>query len=356
MRSRVSRIGPAFLLAGAALAAPEFAQAEVMAQGDGGFVVREVVEVPAAVPDAWRTLVKPAAWWSDEHTFSGSAANLTLDPVTGGCFCEKLAPAKEAGAGGAPGGVQHMRVVYVEPGRALRMTGALGPLQSEALLGTMTVTLKTAGRGTRILIEYVVGGYMRFKPEQIAPAVDRMLGQQLRNLAGKLGGALPGEGDSSAATGRASSGKGGLSGPVLRDAPQGPSLRPDGAPLSATLPRLAPSGGIDGMRGGSLPAARGTGGGLTVPDDEPFAGVAPPKPSAAPVARSTPPKPAPAKPATTPASVKAKPPAATAAKAPAKPAPKRSTTLPPSTTRDGHNEAGAQDDARAAFDAALGGD
>jgi hypothetical protein len=58
----------------------------------------------------------------------------------------------------------------------------------------MTITLKTNERGTRILIEYVVGGYMRYRVEQIAPAVDRMLGQQIARLADKLGGALPGEG------------------------------------------------------------------------------------------------------------------------------------------------------------------
>jgi hypothetical protein len=74
----------------------------------------------------------------------------------------------------------------------LRLTGALGPLQSEALLGTMTITLKAGSTaGTRILVEYVVGGYMRYRPEQIAPAVDRMLGQQLAGLVAKLGAAAP---------------------------------------------------------------------------------------------------------------------------------------------------------------------
>ncbi|MFD2781482.1 SRPBCC family protein [Novosphingobium pokkalii] len=211
------------------------AQAEILARDDRGFVVREVVEVGAPAPEVWRTLVKPAAWWSSEHTFSGEAANLTLDPVPGGCFCEKLPPAKQGGAAAVSGGVQHMRVVYVEPGRALRLTGALGPLQSEALLGAMTITLKTNERGTRILIEYVVGGYMRYRVEQIAPAVDRMLGQQIARLADKLGGALPAEG-----TGVPGAGEGGATAaptgpddgdsvkpaPALRNAPQGLRSRP----------------------------------------------------------------------------------------------------------------------------------
>ena len=80
-----------------------------------------------------------------------------------------------------------MRVVYADRAKALRMKGALGPLQTEALEGTLTVTLEPQGNGTRIEWEYVVGGYMRFKPEEIAPAVDRVLGDQLASLAARLG-------------------------------------------------------------------------------------------------------------------------------------------------------------------------
>lgn len=179
-------LAPSALLAGATAA-----RAEVAMQDERGFVVREVAEVAAPPAEVWRTLVRPAVWWSGEHTFSGDAANLTLDPVPGGCFCERLPASEEAGKG-AQGGVQHMRVVYAEPGAVLRLTGALGPLQSEALLGTMTITLKAGSTaGTRILVEYVVGGYMRYRPEQIAPAVDRMLGQQLAGLVAKLGAAAP---------------------------------------------------------------------------------------------------------------------------------------------------------------------
>jgi hypothetical protein len=70
------------------------------------------------------------------------------------------------------------------------MSGSLGPLQSEAANGTLTFTLVKTDTGTRIDLEYVVGGYMRFKPEEIAPAVDTVLGQQLAGLA-KLFEAVP---------------------------------------------------------------------------------------------------------------------------------------------------------------------
>jgi hypothetical protein len=49
------------------------------------------------------------------------------------------------------------------------------------------MTLKPGVNGTRILWEYVVGGYMRYKPDEIAPAVDKMLMGQLTSLASKLG-------------------------------------------------------------------------------------------------------------------------------------------------------------------------
>lgn len=175
----------ALLACAATVPAP--AWAEVVAKSDVGFTVRVAAEVNATPDEAWKLLVDPAKWWLDEHTFSGSAANLSLDPVAGGCFCEKLPLAKDAPAGSKPGGVQHMRVVYVLQGKALRMSGALGPLQSEAVTGTLTITLKPMGKGTRILWEYVVGGYMRYPQDKIAPAVDNVIAAQLDSLAKKLG-------------------------------------------------------------------------------------------------------------------------------------------------------------------------
>jgi hypothetical protein len=173
----------------AAFAQP--ASAEVVTKSENGFVVRLAAEVTALPAEAWRTLITPAQWWSSQHTFSGEAANLTFDPVVGGCFCELLPRPDDAPAGQRLGGVQHMRVVYIEPPRAMRLVGALGPLQSEALSATMTMTVKPtatpAGKGSRILFEYVVGGFMRYKVDEIAPAVDRMLAAQLLSLAGKLG-------------------------------------------------------------------------------------------------------------------------------------------------------------------------
>lgn len=258
------RIGAGALAGVLATVTP--AHADVTAQTEQGFVSRNVVVVAGSPAAVWKRLVTPAAWWSSEHTFSGDAANMTLDPVAGGCFCEFL-PAddrdtpKSAKPGAAThppmrGGVQHMRVVFIDRAKALRMVGALGPLQSEAVNATLTVTLKEVDGGTRVIFEYVVGGYMRFPADKIATAVDSVMGNQLLSLANQFGRvAAPREEagpPSSAATGGGGLDKRGLllprgkvwslpSGPAPERAPAAlPALSPEPEPASASSAEAAP--------------------------------------------------------------------------------------------------------------------
>jgi hypothetical protein len=85
--------------------------------------------------------------------------------------------------------------LFTDPGKVLRMTGALGPLQSEAMQGTLTVAMEPLkdGAGTKISLSYVVGGYMRYKVADIAPAVDAMLGDQFQRLIKPMGKVVAGE-------------------------------------------------------------------------------------------------------------------------------------------------------------------
>lgn len=187
---------PALLLS-LALALP--AQADVIAKGENGFVSRNGVVVAATPTEAWQALLAPAGWWNGEHTYSGDAANLWIDAQATGCFCEKLPLAKNAPEGRRPGSIEHMRIIYAQAGQVLRMSGGLGPLQSEAAGGTLTITLKAVPEGTRILWEYVVGGFMRYKIDEIAPVVDRVMAEQLARLGAKLGAlARPEAGDAPA--------------------------------------------------------------------------------------------------------------------------------------------------------------
>jgi len=167
------------------------AAAEVVAQSDAGFVTRATATVKADPAATWQALIAPGTWWNAEHTYSADAKNLYIDAQAGGCFCEKLPLTKDAPANSRAGSVEHMHVIYAAPSRVLRMSGGLGPLQSEALNGTLTITLKPVAGGTRILFEYVVGGYMRMKPAEIAPLVDKVVAEQLSRLADKLGTADP---------------------------------------------------------------------------------------------------------------------------------------------------------------------
>lgn len=161
-------------------------RAEVVSSSESGFVSRNTVQVPASAQHVWLTLIAPSGWWSGEHTYSGDAANLSLDPRAAGCFCEKIPVRKSAAGNLVAGSAEHMRVIYADAGKVLRLSGALGPLQSEAVNGTLTITLTPTNGGTEVLWEYIVGGYMRYKAAEIGPLVDKVLREQLNRLAAKL--------------------------------------------------------------------------------------------------------------------------------------------------------------------------
>ncbi len=163
------------------------ANAEVVESVDGGFVTRDVVIVEATPKAVWLALIAPKNWWNSAHTWSGDAANLTLKPQAGGCFCEKIPEEPDPTKITLEGSVEHMRVIQAYPERALRMQGALGPLQSEPVSGILTIAISEVDQGTRIVWEYVVGGYMRYEPAMISQAVDGVMSQQLSGLASGLG-------------------------------------------------------------------------------------------------------------------------------------------------------------------------
>jgi hypothetical protein len=176
----------------AALHVASPAAAELVRANDDGFVSRHEIVVEANPKAVWLALISPAGWWQSEHTWSGDAANLTLTPQAGGCFCETIPEVDEPGRFTLQGSVEHMRVIHAYPEQALRMQGALGPLQSEPVIGVLTIAISKVEQGTRIVWEYNVGGPMRYEVPVIAKAVDGVMGLQVAAL-GKLLGvvALP---------------------------------------------------------------------------------------------------------------------------------------------------------------------
>jgi uncharacterized protein YndB with AHSA1/START domain len=139
-----------------------------------GFLVKLEVSVNAPAAKVYDALVgQVGSWWSPEHTYSHDAKNLSIDARPGGCFCEKLPNG---------GGVEHLRVVYVAPREVLRFSGALGPLQASGVAGSMTWKFTGDGDHTRVQLSYNVGGFIIGGFDQIAPAVESVLNEQLNRL------------------------------------------------------------------------------------------------------------------------------------------------------------------------------
>ena len=162
----------------ASLAVLGAAPAAVVDATANGFTIENSVEVPADAMTAWKALIEDVgAWWPRDHTWWGQASELTIEPRAGGCFCERNG-AQQA---------QHMQVAFVDPGRLLRLTGGLGPLQGMGLHGVLEFRLAPAASGgTKITLFYRAGGYTPDDLAAFAPAVDQVQALQLGGLAAHL--------------------------------------------------------------------------------------------------------------------------------------------------------------------------
>lgn len=149
------------------------AAAEVVSTDGNGFEVTHGVSLVIPVAQAYAAFGRIGAWWSDDHTYSGKAANLRLALQPGGCFCETIP---------AGGGVEHMRVALVLPNERIVMTGALGPVLYEAAAGVMDVKFERIAGGSKIIMSYRAAGFAKGGADKLAPVVDKVLGDQLRRL------------------------------------------------------------------------------------------------------------------------------------------------------------------------------
>jgi uncharacterized protein YndB with AHSA1/START domain len=170
---------------GVGLAAPTETAASIVQQDERGFRIIHIVETDASPAAVWRTLVDPAKFWNPTHSFSGDAGNLSLVAAPGGCFCETADNL----------GVEHARVIYIEPGVRLRLRGSLGPLQQDAVTGILTFVLRERETGgTTISIEYSVSGNFRGALPRLAAAVDGVISEQGNRLGAAALGGAPGDG------------------------------------------------------------------------------------------------------------------------------------------------------------------
>jgi hypothetical protein len=164
--------GLAALAAGLALGGVGARAAVVDAQ-PGGFQVQESVEIAAPAAKVWAALGEVGAWWNGEHSWSGDAKNLTLELKPGGCLCEALPNG---------GGVRHLAVVFIAPGKSVVFDGMLGPLLSSGGAGHLVWKLAEKDGHTTLTQTYLVGGYFPGGFDKIAPAVDEVLADQIGRL------------------------------------------------------------------------------------------------------------------------------------------------------------------------------
>jgi uncharacterized protein YndB with AHSA1/START domain len=155
------------VLAGAA------ANAEVIQVSPHGFTVQYREEVQATPVQTWAAIAQLPRWWNDGHTWSGKAANLSLDLTAGGCWCERWGEGQS---------VMHGQVLQVQPGRVLRVAAKLGPLLEMPMDGVFTLVTSAQDGKTMLRLSYRVGGPPDAALDKLAPAVDRVLGEQFKRL------------------------------------------------------------------------------------------------------------------------------------------------------------------------------
>lgn len=167
-RGLLSKACAVFLLLPIAVAA------ELEVQGDSGFVSVHQLRLVGTPKQVYRALTREIEhWWDAAHSYSGRAKNFRLDAVAGGCFCERL----EKG-----GSIEHLRVLFAQPGKLLRLSGGLGPLQGRAVVGVMDFALTAVGDETVLSYRYSVSGPAFAGLAAMADPVDRVQLGQLQRL------------------------------------------------------------------------------------------------------------------------------------------------------------------------------
>ena len=158
----------------ALLPCARWAKAEVADSSANGFTVKITLAIHAAPDEVYRKLIHNVGdWWNPDHTFSRDSHNLTIEEKPMGCFCEKLPNG---------GGVRHMQVVFLAPGKTLGMIGALGPLQSLAATGSMRSQLSAAEGGKKLEVVYAVTGYLPAGMITWAAPVNSVITEQFTRL------------------------------------------------------------------------------------------------------------------------------------------------------------------------------
>lgn len=149
------------------------AKSNVVHVAKTGFIVENSIESKQPVDKVWTALVTNVdSWWPKDHSWWGLEGKLTIDAKAGGCFCE-IAGEKSA---------EHMHISFVDPGKLLRMTGGLGPLQGMGMYGALDWVINRKDGITIVTLTYRVNGIHPDGFEKLAPIVAKVQGIQLNGL------------------------------------------------------------------------------------------------------------------------------------------------------------------------------
>jgi uncharacterized protein YndB with AHSA1/START domain len=170
-----------FLVPLLAVIACASAHAEVASSSADGFEIKVERRLTATPAASYRALGEIGRWWSDEHTWSGRASNLSLSMQAGGCLCERW----------QDGAVEHGRVIHAAPGRLLRLNAPLGPLQALAVNAILSFELAAAGTGTNLTVTFRVNG--DGTTGQLAAPVDGVITEQVDRYTRFLATGKPGK-------------------------------------------------------------------------------------------------------------------------------------------------------------------
>ena len=159
-------------VAAMALVAPTRAPADIVSSSDTHFVLRHEAPSTLSADALWKRLLQPASWWHPDHTYSGSAQNLSLDARAGGTW-------RETWEGGS---VIHGTVLFVKDGSTLRMNAPFGPLQELGAYTIWTITITPADEGSVVVFDEVSNGPPSAGMAEIAKAVDFVKTEAIQRL------------------------------------------------------------------------------------------------------------------------------------------------------------------------------
>lgn len=148
------------------------AHADVVDASGDHYVLKHEGRSTLSPADLWARLIKPETWWHPDHTYSGDAGNLSLEPVAGGLWREEW----------QDGSVLHGEVLNAVPGKLLRLDAPFGPLQGMGVSVVWTISIKPDGEGSLVTFDEIANGSSSSKLDALAPAVDGVKAEAMRRL------------------------------------------------------------------------------------------------------------------------------------------------------------------------------